>query len=69
MRCCKDLGIASELWCAAIFVAENPDSQFTICRDPRFIREFKAQYCVEVFVTNAISKTKSVTLPSLVFAT
>ncbi|KAJ7578577.1 mitochondrial genome maintenance MGM101 [Mycena floridula] len=32
MRCCKDLGIASELW------------------DPRFIREFKVKYCIEVFV-------------------
>lgn len=31
MRCCKDLGIASELW------------------DPRFIRKFKSQYCVEVW--------------------
>ncbi|KAF9006719.1 mitochondrial genome maintenance MGM101-domain-containing protein [Cyathus striatus] len=40
MRCCKDLGIASELW------------------DPRFIREFKAQYCIEVFVTHVPSKTK-----------
>jgi len=40
MRCCKDLGIASELW------------------DPRFIREFKAKYCVEVFVENLKDKTK-----------
>ena len=31
MRCCKDLGIASELW------------------DPRYIRRFKAQHCVEVW--------------------
>ncbi|PWN19025.1 mitochondrial genome maintenance MGM101, partial [Microstroma glucosiphilum] len=35
MRCCKDLGIASELW------------------DPRFIREFKKKYCMEVFVEDA----------------
>jgi len=40
MRCCKDLGIASELW------------------DPRFIREFKAKYCVELFVENVKDKTK-----------
>ncbi|KZT05558.1 mitochondrial genome maintenance MGM101 [Laetiporus sulphureus 93-53] len=38
MRCCKDLGIASELW------------------DPRFIREFKAKYAVEVFATHAVTK-------------
>jgi len=40
MRCCKDLGIASELW------------------DPRFIREFKAKHCVEVFAENVITKKK-----------
>jgi len=40
MRCCKDLGIASELW------------------DPRFIRGFKTEYCVEVFATNMVSKLK-----------
>ncbi|KAI0638474.1 mitochondrial genome maintenance MGM101-domain-containing protein [Trametes polyzona] len=40
MRCCKDLGIASELW------------------DPRFIREFKSKYCVEVFVEDARTKRK-----------
>ncbi|KAL5508180.1 hypothetical protein ACEPAH_5799 [Sanghuangporus vaninii] len=40
MRCCKDLGIASELW------------------DPRFIREFKAKYCVEVFAENVTTKKK-----------
>jgi len=40
MRCCKDLGIASELW------------------DPRFIREFKAAHCVEVFAENVITKRK-----------
>lgn len=40
MRCCKDLGIASELW------------------DPRFIREFKAKYCVEVFVEHLTTKKK-----------
>ncbi|KAI0774553.1 mitochondrial genome maintenance MGM101 [Fomes fomentarius] len=40
MRCCKDLGIASELW------------------DPRFIREFKAKYCVEVYVEDTRTKRK-----------
>ncbi|KAI0691381.1 mitochondrial genome maintenance MGM101-domain-containing protein [Cytidiella melzeri] len=40
MRCCKDLGVASELW------------------DPRFIREFKAKHCVEVFAEHATTKKK-----------
>ncbi|KAI0089289.1 mitochondrial genome maintenance protein MGM101 [Irpex rosettiformis] len=40
MRCCKDLGVASELW------------------DPRFIREFKAKYCVEIFAEHATTKKK-----------
>ncbi|KAL5487979.1 hypothetical protein ACEPAI_6087 [Sanghuangporus weigelae] len=40
MRCCKDLGVASELW------------------DPRFIREFKSKYCVEVFAENLTTKKK-----------
>ncbi|KAI0650446.1 mitochondrial genome maintenance MGM101-domain-containing protein [Trametes meyenii] len=40
MRCCKDLGVASELW------------------DPRFIREFKAKYCVEVFAEDTRTKKK-----------
>lgn len=42
MRCCKDLGVASELW------------------DPRFIREFKAKYCVEVFAEHVPTKKKCV---------
>ncbi|KAI0032925.1 mitochondrial genome maintenance MGM101-domain-containing protein [Vararia minispora EC-137] len=40
MRCCKDLGIASELW------------------DPRFIREFKAQYAVEIYAEHVPTKKK-----------
>ncbi|KAI0797114.1 mitochondrial genome maintenance MGM101-domain-containing protein [Abortiporus biennis] len=40
MRCCKDLGVASELW------------------DPRFIREFKAKYAVEVFAEHVPTKKK-----------
>ncbi|KOS13263.1 mitochondrial genome maintenance protein [Malassezia pachydermatis] len=46
MRCCKDLGIASELW------------------DPRFIRQFKAKYCVEVWCQTTDGK-KYVSLLSL----
>ncbi|VDB97163.1 unnamed protein product [Peniophora sp. CBMAI 1063] len=40
MRCCKDLGVASELW------------------DPRFIREFKAKYAVEVYAEHVPTKKK-----------
>ncbi|THH11717.1 hypothetical protein EW145_g476 [Phellinidium pouzarii] len=40
MRCCKDLGIASELW------------------DPRFIRQFKKEHCIEVFAEHATTKKK-----------
>jgi hypothetical protein len=40
MRCCKDLGIASELW------------------DPRWIREFKAKYAMEVFAEHVPTKKK-----------
>ncbi|KAG5648721.1 hypothetical protein DXG03_000068 [Asterophora parasitica] len=40
MRCCKDLGVASELW------------------DPRFIREFKVKYCVEIFAEHLPTKKK-----------
>ena len=42
MRCCKDLGVASDLW------------------DPRFIREFKAKYCAEVFAEHSLTKKKQV---------
>ncbi|WFD36864.1 hypothetical protein MCUN1_003754 [Malassezia cuniculi] len=40
MRCCKDLGIASELW------------------DPRFVRRFKSQHCVEVWCQGADGKKR-----------
>ncbi|CAA7258521.1 unnamed protein product [Cyclocybe aegerita] len=40
MRCCKDLGVASELW------------------DPRFIRNFKERYCMEVFAEHVPTKKK-----------
>ncbi|WFD44733.1 hypothetical protein MPSI1_003403 [Malassezia psittaci] len=40
MRCCKDLGVASELW------------------DPRFIRQFKAKHCVEVWASGSDGKKR-----------
>jgi len=40
MRCCKDLGVASELW------------------DPRFLREFKKEHCIEVWVEDNRTKDK-----------
>lgn len=40
MRCCKDLGIASELW------------------DPRFIRKFKKEFCVETFAEHQVTKRR-----------
>jgi hypothetical protein len=40
MRCCKDLGIASELW------------------DPRFIREFRKEHCLEVYAEHVPTKKK-----------
>lgn len=57
MRCCKDLGIASELWCVSsvfhpLFLAN------TTLRDPRFIREFKAKHAVEVFAEHVPTKKK-----------
>ncbi|TIB10278.1 hypothetical protein E3P92_02688 [Wallemia ichthyophaga] len=48
MRCCKDLGIASEL-CSQ----RNPQT-----RDPRFIREFKAKHAIEVWGEDRSGKKK-----------
>ncbi|ELU38371.1 genome maintenance protein [Rhizoctonia solani AG-1 IA] len=56
MRCCKDLGIASELWCVHSFAVVSTNKQVAHHRDPRFIREFKAKYCVEAFVEHIPSK-------------
>ncbi|KAG2182356.1 hypothetical protein INT43_007286 [Umbelopsis isabellina] len=42
MRCCKDLGIASELWQV----------------DPGFIRKFKKKNCVEVWAEHLTTKKK-----------
>jgi len=40
VRCCKDLGVASELW------------------DPKFIRKFKQEHCVDEFVEHVVTKKK-----------
>lgn len=40
MRCCKDLGIASELW------------------DPRFIRKFKKEMCLELMAEHMMTKKR-----------
>ncbi|KAI3403849.2 MGM101 [Candida oxycetoniae] len=40
MRCCKDLGIASELW------------------DPDFVRDWKQEYCEEVWGEHSVTKKK-----------
>lgn len=65
MRCCKDLGIASELWyvfilCLSYFgnLDSNSLTLTTIHRDPVFIREFKRKHCVEVFAEHALTKKK-----------
>jgi hypothetical protein len=47
MRCCKDLGIASELW----YLLEQ-----LLRRDPRFIRQFKKDNCVEAFTEHLVTK-------------
>lgn len=59
MRCCKDLGIASELW-SAFSVLAAVKSYLVFLRDPRFIREFKAKTCVEVFAEHLPTKKKYV---------
>lgn len=59
MRCCKDLGVASELW------YENPplfvhflclSMRGLTARDPRFIRKFKKERCAEVFTEHVMTK-------------
>ena len=50
MRCCKDLGIASELWYVLFWWVR------LIIRDPRFIRKFKKEYCVEAFTEHVLTK-------------
>ena len=65
MRCCKDLGIASELWSVKLSqvptsraMADAGAGQTSACRDPRFIREFKAKYCVEAWGEHVVTKKK-----------
>ncbi len=60
MRCCKDLGVASELWYDFLEILLFPFFSFSAHRDPRFIREFKAKHCVEVFAENTTTKKKYV---------
>jgi hypothetical protein len=60
MRCCKDLGVASELWYASVHVHFNLVAYACPFRDPRFIREFKAKHCVEIFAENVTTKKKCV---------
>ena len=62
MRCCKDIGIASELWYATwhYFLFGTISETHLNSRDPRFIREFKAKYCMEVFAENVTTKKKLV---------
>lgn len=60
MRCCKDLGIASELWqvqqlwCRTL----NAESLPAHSRDPVFIRKYKKKYCVEVWAEHVTTKKK-----------
>jgi hypothetical protein len=58
MRCCKDLGIASELWC--VWHDSQNLTLIAGCRDPRYIREFKTKYCAEVFVEHVVTKKRYV---------
>jgi hypothetical protein len=51
VRCCKDLGIASDLWweLPRLIAYVSAVANYFLTRDPRFVREFKAGNCVEVF--------------------
>ena len=44
---------ACTIFCNGFLVLPNFDS-----RDPRFIREFKAKYCIEVFAENTVTRKK-----------
>lgn len=57
MRCCKDLGVASELWYVAVVLTTRKHAEL-LGRDPRFIRQFKAQYCAEIFAEHVTTKKK-----------
>lgn len=60
MRCCKDLGIASELWYDATLIlsVQGPHVLILVVphRDPHFVREYKAKHCKEVFVEHVTTK-------------
>lgn len=64
MRCCKDLGIAGELW----YVPKPSLSYRSVAdpfvqlsrRDPTFIRAFKKTQCVEAWVEHVGTGKKSV---------
>lgn len=65
MRCCKDLGIASELWCAydrnVCRSSTGASLQIIeIRRDPSFIKKFKTKHCTEAFVEHVVQKKKYV---------
>lgn len=63
MRCCKDLGIASELWLvlpANFLTRIEVKADSFVRRDPAFIRVFKASHCVEAWTEHASTKKKSV---------
>lgn len=60
LRCCKDLGIASELWSvldiSSLGLARK--LMFPVCRDPTFIKDFKKKYCTEAMVEHVTQKKK-----------
>jgi Mitochondrial genome maintenance MGM101 len=61
MRCCKDLGVASELWYVVVICVRLCCIQHTFFnRDPRFIRKFKVEHGLEVFADHVTTKKKSV---------
>jgi hypothetical protein len=39
-------------------MADAGAGQTSACRDPRFIREFKAKYCVEAWGEHVVTKKK-----------
>lgn len=58
MRCCKDLGIASELW--YVVRVRFSRVELTRRRDPSFIRAYKATHCVEAWTEHVVNKKKYV---------
>ena len=60
MRCCKDLGIASELWYFPNRVRSHAVPFMHANRDPRFNRVFRVEHCKEVFAEHVVTKKKFV---------